>query len=60
MQTIDKELLLDQSLSTLRIWRQSLESAGNDKEVIYLNNDLINKLMDLEQKLELIQSEIED
>lgn len=60
MQTIDKELLLDQSLSTLRIWRQSLEAAGNDKEVIYLNNDLINKLMDLEQKLELVQSEIED
>lgn len=59
MQTLDKELLLDQTLSNLRIWRQSLEAAGNDKQVIYQNNDLIYKLMDLEYKLELLQSEIE-
>lgn len=59
MQTLDKELLLDQTLSNLRIWRQSLEAAGNDKQVIYQNNDLIYKLMDLEHKLELLQSEIE-
>ena len=60
MQTLDKELLLDQTLSNLRVWRQSLEAAGNDKDVTYSNNDLIYKLMDLEHKLELIQSEIEE
>ncbi|MBF9260988.1 hypothetical protein I0P11_07525 [Acinetobacter baumannii] len=60
MQTLDKELLLDQTLSNLRIWRQSLEAAGNDKDVTYSNNDLIYKLMELEHKLELVQSQIEE
>lgn len=60
MQTLDKELLLDQTLSNLRVWRQSLEAAGNDKDVTYSNNDLIYKLMDLEHKLELVQNEIEE
>ncbi|BFM36219.1 hypothetical protein [Acinetobacter towneri] len=60
MQTLDKELLLDQTLSSLRVWRQSLEAAGNDKDVTYSNNDLIYKLMDLEHKLQLVQNEIEE
>ena len=60
MQTLDKELLLDQALSNLRIWRQSLEAAGNDKDVTYSNNDLIYKLMELEHKLELVQSQIDE
>jgi hypothetical protein len=60
MQTLDKELLLDQTLSSLRIWRQSLEAAGNDKDVTYSNNDLIYKLMDLEHKLQIVQQEIEE
>ena len=60
MQTLDKELLLDQTLSNLRIWRQSLEAAGNDKDVTYSNNDLIYKLMELEHKLELVQSQIDE
>ena len=59
MQTLDKELLLDQTLSNLRVWRQSLEAAGNDKDVTYSNNDLIYKLMDLEHKLQLVQNEVE-
>ncbi|MEN3968666.1 hypothetical protein [Acinetobacter sp. BWR-L5] len=60
MQTLDKELLIDQTLSSLRIWRQSLEAAGNDKDVTYSNNDLIYKLMALEFNLEQVQSQIEE
>ena len=60
MQTLDKELLIDQTLSDLRIWRQSLEAAGNDKDVTYSNNDLIYKLMALEFNLAQVQSQIEE
>lgn len=60
MQALDKELLIDQTLSSLRIWRQSLEAAGNDKDVTYSNNDLIYKLMALEFNLEQVQSQIEE
>lgn len=58
--TNDVELSLDTALSSIRIWRNSLEAAGNDKQVIYSNNDLIYKLMDLELKLQSIQEAIED
>lgn len=60
MQTLDKELLIDQTLSDLRIWRQSLEAAGNDKDVTYSNNDLIYKLMALEFNLAQVQIQIEE
>lgn len=47
----DKDLLLDQALASVRIWRQSLESGNVDQDVIYNSNDLIYKLLDIEQKL---------
>ncbi|MFW1924801.1 hypothetical protein [Acinetobacter ursingii] len=56
----DVEQNLDMALSSIRIWRNSLEAAGNDKQVIYSNNDLIYKLMDLELKLQSVQDAIED
>lgn len=55
----DAELMLDCSLSTLRIWRQSLEAAPNNRDVTYQTNDLIYKLMDLEHKLQQVQSRLE-
>ena len=59
MQPYDNDFLLDQALATLRIWRQSLEAIGNDKLVTYNNNDLIYKLMDLEDKLEKVQEQLD-
>lgn len=56
----DAEHNLDVAISTLRVWRNSLEAAGNDKQVIYSNNDLIYKLMDLELKLQSVQTTLED
>ena len=52
------ELMLDCSLSTLRIWRQSLEVAPN-RDVTYQTSDIIYKLMDLEQKLTQVQAKLE-
>ena len=54
------ELLLDCSLSTLRIWRQSLEAAVKQKDVTYQTNDLIYQLMDLEHKLTQVQTKLEE
>lgn len=59
MQPYDNDFLLDQALATLRIWRQSLEAVGNDTQVTYNNNDLIYKLIDLEDKLEKVQDQLE-
>lgn len=56
----DAELILDSSLSTLRIWRQSLEAAPNNRDVTYQTTDLIYKLMDLEHKLQQVQSRLEE
>ncbi|MFW1689439.1 hypothetical protein ACG9H2_05585 [Acinetobacter ursingii] len=56
----DAEHNLDVAISTLRVWRNSLEAAGNDKQVTYFNNDLIYKLMDLELKLQSVQTTLED
>lgn len=55
----DAELLLDSSISTLRIWRQSLEAAPNNRDVTYQSTDLVYKLMDLEHKLQQVQSILE-
>lgn len=61
MQNIDEnaELNLDMAISTIRVWRNSLEAMGDSKDVTYQSIDLIYKLMDLEQKLEVVQKEIE-
>lgn len=59
MQPYDNDFLLDQALATLRIWRNSLEAVGNDKQVTYTSNDLIYKLMDLESKLEKVQEQLD-
>ena len=55
----DAELNLDQVLSSIRIWRKSLEIGSENPDVIYKQNDLIYKLMDLEQKLDLVQEYLE-
>ncbi len=55
MQLQDNELLLDQALASLRVWRQSLEAITGDKDVTYNNTDLVYKLMDIEQKLVKVQ-----
>lgn len=59
IQLMDAELMLDCSLSTLRIWRQSLEAAPNQRDVTYQTTDLIYKLMDLEIKLQQVQNKLE-
>lgn len=58
--TNDAELNLDMALSALRIWRNSLEASVGEKQVIYNNNDLIYKLMDLEQRLQIVQQKLEE
>lgn len=55
----DAELNLDMALSSLRVWRNSLETGSDKRDVIYQRNDLIYKLMDLEQKLVLVQDYLE-
>ncbi|OTH00802.1 hypothetical protein [Acinetobacter sp. ANC 4973] len=55
----DAELNLDIAMGSIRIWRNSLEASVGEKDVIYNNNDLIYKLMDLEQKLVLVQKYLE-
>ncbi|MGG6516645.1 UNVERIFIED_CONTAM: hypothetical protein KWF83_09595 [Acinetobacter baumannii] len=56
----DAELNLDMALSTLRIWRNSLETGSENRDVIYKRNDLIYKLMDLEHRLQIVQRELEE
>ena len=60
MNNQDNDFVLDQALAALRVWRNSLEAIGNDKLVTYNNNDLIYKLLDLENKLETVQDKLED
>ncbi|MEB3755098.1 hypothetical protein [Acinetobacter sp. MD2(2019)] len=49
------ELNLDMAISSIRLWRASLELGGDNCDVVYQKNDLIYKLLDLEQKLESLQ-----
>ncbi|MDM1022094.1 hypothetical protein QSV37_17620 [Acinetobacter sp. VNK23] len=56
---IDVDLLLDQVLANIRIWRASLETSTGNPQVTYDSNDLIYKLLDIEQKLDQIQQVIE-
>lgn len=56
----DEELCLDMALSSLRVWRNSLETGCENRDVIYKRNDLIYKLMDLEDKLNLVQRKLEE
>ncbi|MFW1893042.1 hypothetical protein [Acinetobacter geminorum] len=58
MQNHDNELILDQALASVRIWRQSLEVTQHDKDITYQTNDLIYKLLDLEDKLKRLQQNI--
>ncbi|MCZ3210696.1 hypothetical protein NYZ42_16920 [Acinetobacter baumannii] len=58
--TNDAELNLDMVLSALRVWRNSLETGSDNRDVIYKRNDLIYKLMDLEHRLQIVQQELED
>ena len=53
------ELLLDCSLSNIKVWRKSLEASPNETDVTYQSNDLIYKLLDLELKLQQLQNFIE-
>ncbi|MEQ1369212.1 hypothetical protein ABLT80_09085 [Acinetobacter schindleri] len=55
----DAELMLDSSISTLRIWRQSLEAAPGNRDVTYQTTDLVYKLLDLEHRLQQVQSRLE-
>ena len=55
----DAELMLDSSISTLRIWRQSLEAAPGNRDVTYQTSDLVYKLQDLEHKLQQVQTKLE-
>lgn len=56
---LDVDLLLDQALATVRIWRNSLETSLGNPKVTYESNDLVYKLLDLELKLQQIQQRIE-
>lgn len=51
----DAELNLDMALSSIRIWRNSLEIGSENKDVIYKQNDLVYKLMDIEERLKIVQ-----
>lgn len=53
------ELNLDIALSSIRIWKNSLEASVTNTEVTYQTVDLIYQLIDIEQKLELVQQHIE-
>lgn len=54
-QAQDTDVLLDMALGNIRIWRSSLESATSNPQVTYNLNDLVYKLLDIEQKLEKFQ-----
>ena len=62
MEHIDKdaELNLDMALSSIRIWRKSLEIGSDNRDIIYTQNDLIYKLMDLEERLKIVQHSLEE
>lgn len=55
----DTGLLLDMALGNIRIWRNSLESAVDNPQVTYNLNDLVYKLLDIEQKLEKVQHKLD-
>ena len=54
------ELNLDMALSSIRIWRNSLEIGSENKDVIYKQNDLVYKLMDIEERLKMVQHSLEE
>ncbi len=56
----DAELNLDMALSSIRIWRNSLEIGSENKDVIYKQNDLVYKLMDIEERLKIVQHSLEE
>lgn len=56
----DAELNLDMALSSIRIWRNSLEIGSENKDVIYKQNDLVYKLMDIEERLKMVQHSLEE
>ncbi len=56
----DAELNLDMALSSIRIWRNSLEIGSENKDVIYKQNDLVYKLMDIEERLKMVQHLLEE
>lgn len=56
----DVELNLDMALSSIRIWRKSLEIGSDNRDIIYTQNDLIYKLMDLEERLKIVQHSLEE
>lgn len=56
----DAELNLDMVLSTIRVWRNSLEASSEDRDVIYKKNDLIYKLMAMEERLNVVQTKLEE
>ncbi len=56
----EAELSLDMVLSSIRVWRNTLEASGNDKEVTYNSNDLIYKLIAIEERLLVVQKSLED
>ena len=56
----DAELNLDMALSSIRIWRNSLEIGSENKDVIYKQNDLVYKLMDIEERLKIVQYSLEE
>lgn len=54
----DNDLLLDQALASVRIWRQSLEADTLSHNVTYCSTDLVYKLQDIEDKLKMVQGDI--
>lgn len=56
----DAELNLDMALSSIRIWRNSLEIGSENKDVVYKQNDLVYKLMDIEERLKIVQHSLEE
>ena len=56
----DAELCLDMVMGSIRVWRNSLEASAGDKDVIYNNQDLIYKLLDIEEKLKVVQTTFEE
>ena len=56
----DAELNLDMALSSIRIWRNSLEIGSENKDVIYKQNDLVYKLMDIEERLKIVQHSLQE
>lgn len=55
----ETEQLLDMTISSLRIWRQSLEASNRNPDVTYSVDDLVYKLLDMELKLKHVQMMLE-